>query len=73
MGGVGWEAIACQAITRFIVALCSSPSMLVASLRPLRGPSGIDGACAQRGLCACVMASHEGGLGGVSAARTVVF
>jgi len=45
--------------------------MLVASLRPLRGPSGIDGACAQRGLCACVMASHEGGLGGVSAARTV--
>ena len=37
LGGVGWDVIACQAITRFIVALCSSPSMLVAALRPRCG------------------------------------
>lgn len=30
--------------------------MLVASLRPLRGLSGIDGASARRAICACVMA-----------------
>ena len=44
LGGLGWKAIACQAITRFIGAPCSSSSMLVASLRP-HGGFGIDDSC----------------------------
>jgi hypothetical protein len=46
LGAVGWEGIDCQAITRFIVALCSSPSMLVASAPTAWRPSGIDRGCA---------------------------
>jgi len=36
--------------------LARHPSMRVATLRPLRRPSGIDGASARRAHCACLMA-----------------
>jgi hypothetical protein len=56
LGGVGWETFACQAITRFNVALCSSPSTLVASLRPLRGLRALTSPAPAQ-ACTCLMVS----------------
>jgi hypothetical protein len=48
LGPVGWKGFLSTAITHESMAPCSAPSMLVAALRRLTRPSGIDGASARR-------------------------
>jgi len=52
---VVWRDVGCRrllyaAITRCRMSPCSASSMLVAALRPLARPAGIDDACARRAL-----------------------